>query len=174
GYAAVRAAIALNADAALVFAPQVLIEPAERVRAELPIMPFDDALCLLKRVTFVEGVNMTSLVKVVFAAPSSVRTSIEVHVGTIDFGDAIEAVKLREAVAELGDRTSLSVTVHEHAGCDHNLVTHMRDSGELHSLLVKQLRVEFSPKVMQEARCSPMQEARFSPRRFLAAKLSAR
>ena len=44
GYAAVRAAIALRADAALAFAPQVAIDPKMRAERRLPPAPFDGLL----------------------------------------------------------------------------------------------------------------------------------
>lgn len=63
GYAAVRVGLALGADVALAFSPQVLIDSTERAEAELPSMPFDDLLRGLKRVLWIEGQRMLSLVE---------------------------------------------------------------------------------------------------------------
>ena len=60
GYAAVRAALALNADAALAFAPQVAIDPSTRAERGLPSAPFDGLLNGLKAFGEVEGVGDVS------------------------------------------------------------------------------------------------------------------
>ena len=61
GYAAVRAAIALRADAAVAFAPQVAIDPALRRERALPAAPFDGLLRGLSAVGRIEGFPLESL-----------------------------------------------------------------------------------------------------------------
>ena len=122
GYAAVRAALALGADVAVAFSPQVYIDSTERADAQLPPMPFDDLLRGLKRVLWMEGQRMPSLIEVATAhiealhgthgstppnpdaAPPAARgaprqpLALELHVGGNEEGDVREAAALRSAV----------------------------------------------------------------------------
>ncbi len=142
GYAAVRAALALNADGAVAFSPQVMLDAARRasVRSELalPEAPFDGLLRTLSALGSATGVPTPSLLECVEAAPRGCRTAIELHAGTAAPGDLYEAWRLAGAVearaaAEPGVEVSCTLTVHEER--DHNLVKEMRDAGELHELL---------------------------------------
>ena len=155
GYAAVRAGIALNADLAIAFSPQVLIEPKGRQAAALDPMHFDDLLSWLTVVGAVEGFELTSLVDAANRAPLSCRTRIELHVGATDAGDVFEAEMLVDAVAGRrgskgskggggggggggsgGSAQRMHATLRVHPNRDHNLVVGLRDSGELHAMLV--------------------------------------
>lgn len=161
GYAAVRAALALEADAALAFAPQVAIDPAERQRRGLPPAPFDALLGGLSAVGHAEGFRLESLDEIVRGLASrhggGVTTpggrahrqptiGIEIHCGDADPGDVAEARTLEAVVSQLsqgveaaagGGGVGFGVTcaVKVHEARDHNLVVEMRDSGELHDLL---------------------------------------
>ena len=97
-YASLRAAIELNADVAVGFSPQVLLEPDERKAASLRPVPIDDNLTWLKIVGACEGFELTSLLDVVRRAPAACKTRLELHVGGRDVGDVREAVLLRDAV----------------------------------------------------------------------------
>ena len=135
--AAIRVALALGASAAVAFAPQVLVDSTAREAAELPRMPFDELLRHLKRVLWLEGQAMTSLVEDVGAVPSGASTQIEVHVGAQEKGDVMEAEMLRTAVdaARGAGSPELSIDVRVWPGKDHNVVTALRDGGELHDIL---------------------------------------
>lgn len=148
GYAAVRAALALNADAALAFAPQVAIDPGTRAERGLPSAPFDGLLNGLKAFGEVEGFPLESLDELVLqmaGAPSPratdgrAPTAIEVHCGDADPGDVAEARTLAAAVESVSQSreggVGVSCRVKVHQARDHNLVVEMRDSGELHELL---------------------------------------
>jgi hypothetical protein len=66
-------------------------------------------------------------------------------VGARDVGDVEEAALLHQAVAEAaaaGGGGGVTCTVELHADRDHNLVTDMRDTGELHELLCRLVRGE--------------------------------
>ena len=76
----------------------------------------------------------SSLADVVRTAPSSTTTAIELHVGAAEPGDMREAEVLHAAVLARG-RAGVSMSTHVHANRDHNLVVHLRDSGELHEML---------------------------------------
>ena len=181
GYAAIRAGLALGAQAVVAFSPQVLVDSTQRSSASLPPMPFDDGLRTLKRTLWMEGQPMTSLVDVV-AQVSKERedeaeqvggdgkssTAIELHVGSNERGDVLEAELLARAVnaataerppgeqaasAALGEQTvaggaqpqsrgkppPVSLTLVEHKGRDHNLVTALRDEGLLDELLARHI-----------------------------------
>ena len=73
GYAAIRAGISLGAHVAIAFSPQVLVDSTAREDAQLPRMPFDELLRHLKRVLWLEGQQMTSLVEAVGTMPSGTR-----------------------------------------------------------------------------------------------------
>ena len=138
GYAAIRAGLALGADQIVAFAPQALVDSTARAEANLPTMPFDDLLRQLKRVLWMEGVQMTSLVESVGCSEKA--TAIEIHVGSREEGDLLEADMVKvasESRREAG--WGISCVVHVHQGRDHNLVTAMRDTGELHELLARQV-----------------------------------
>ena len=153
GYAAVRAGLALDADVAVAFSPQVIIDAADREARELPHAPFDGLLRTLATLAPVAGVPTPSLVECALAAPSHCRTAIELHAGTADPGDVYEALLLEAAVAQrrhtgAGSTTmnaadtadtaadaAVSCVLNVHEGRDHNLVKEMRDAGELHELL---------------------------------------
>ena len=144
GYAAIRAGLALGADVAVAFSPQVLVDSSQREAAELPRMPFDDGLKVLKRSLWVEGHSMTSLVDVVREQSASGKcrrdqgataTAIEVHVGSNESGDVREARLLKDAVTALGSPGPVSITVVDHNGMDHNVVTSLRNQGALDAIL---------------------------------------
>ena len=189
GYAAARAGIALGADAAVAFSPQVLVSPAARRDMSLPAAPFDSllegdapplrrprsrrsvcpsgspplnspplpSLCRAERrparsppppcaglelACDAEGLHAASLVEAVREAPAGVRTLLEVHVGEDAPGDVAEAELLLEAVRERAGGSGeedIRCEMTRHAGRDHNLVTDMRDTGELHELLCRVL-----------------------------------
>jgi len=61
GYAAIRAAIALHADGAIAFAPQIAIDPDLRRQRGLPKASFDDLLEGLRAIGDVEGFARESL-----------------------------------------------------------------------------------------------------------------
>ena len=138
GYAAIRVALALGASAAVAFAPQVLVDSTASEAAELPRMPFDELLRHLKRVLWLEGQAMTSLVEDI-GASSGLSTEIELHVGARERGDVMEAEMLRAAVdaARGGASPALSIDVRLWPGRDHNVVTALRDGGELHDILAR-------------------------------------
>ncbi|KOO27292.1 aspartyl asparaginyl beta-hydroxylase [Chrysochromulina tobinii] len=100
GYAAIRAGIALNADRAVAFSPQVLLHPDERRGAALEPMHFDELLSWLRLAASAEGFAMRSLVEAVREAPPSIFTAVEVHVGASEHGDVYEAERLQAAVDE--------------------------------------------------------------------------
>lgn len=138
GYAAIRAAVELGSGgagasgwnvpvAAVAFSPQVLLSPTARRAAALAPATFDPFLEGCAAVGAVEGFELTSLRDV--AAATSVAAHIEVHVGSLEAGDVAEAQMLAAALP------AGAVDVIEHAGRGHNLVTDMRDSGELDALL---------------------------------------
>ena len=138
GYAAVRAGVALNADAALAFSPQVLLDVEDRKKRGLPEMMFDDVLKWTKLVAQFENFELRPLTDVVRDAPAECTTQIEVHVGGVDEGDVTEVNILKAAVdrrARKGRRGGLSMSLTVHGERDHNLVVDMRNSGELHALL---------------------------------------
>ena len=143
GYAAVRAALALEADAALAFAPQVAIDPEERLRRELPPAPFDALLGGLGVIGRAAGFPLESLDSLVRKLPprqpwpQGSATRIVLHCGDADPGDVAEAWTLEAAVREAAALrpTGVACSVTVHAARDHNLVVDMRDSGELHELL---------------------------------------
>ena len=139
GYAAIRAALAIAADVAIAFSPTVLIDSTERANAALPAMPFDDLLRQLKRVLWLEDTPMTSLVSVAarVSASSSAPTLIEVHVGANEEGDCREAKLLRDSILAAPHERAMcaDVQVHVWPGCDHNVVTSLRDDGTLHAIL---------------------------------------
>jgi len=140
GYAAVRAGLALNADAAVAFSPQVLIDASHRAALALPPAPFDKLLTTLHATSAAVGAPLTSLAECVEAAPCGCTTAIEVHAGATEDGDVREAQLLVQAVDERrrrlgGGEGELSCALTLHDGRDHNLVKEMRDAGELHDLL---------------------------------------
>ena len=188
GYAAIRSAVALGANACVAFAPQCLVDSTERAAAELPPMPFDDGLKALKRVLWVEGKAMPSLAEIVRkAAPAaSPRGSgdgerqapslleLEVHVGANERGDVQEVAMLLEAVEEVtaqaatataATATAATATaataeygrpwirmhVVEHAGKDHNVVTSLRDDGQLDAVLRKWIGEPIAPSATAAA-----------------------
>lgn len=139
GYAAVRAALELSSGGAgaggwdvpttaIAFSPQVLLSPAARREAALPPASFDPFLRGCAAVGAADGFELTSLCDVV-AATTSAAAHIEVHVGSLEPGDVTEARMLAAALP------AGAVDVVEHPGRGHNLVTDMRDSGELDALL---------------------------------------
>ena len=137
GYAAIRAGLALGVWRVVAFAPQALIDSTARTEADLPTMPFDELLRHLKRVLWMEGVKMTSLVESVSNCAPDACTSIEIHVGGNEAGDIREAEMVNAAVDARGNEGLVSCQVHIHRGQDHGLVRAMRDTGELHELLVR-------------------------------------
>ena len=129
-YGAARAALALGAERAIAFSPQVLLEPAARAAAGLPDdAPFDPLLRGLSAAGAAADFPLVSLVDAVSAADAPAHTRLEVHVGSGAPADVVEAELLRAAA---GDERC-TITLHE--GRDHNLVTDMRDAGELDALL---------------------------------------
>lgn len=151
GYAAIRAGIALDADAVLAFSPQVLLRPRERRAAKLSPMAFDDVLGWLETIAELEGFGMTPLTEAFSAAGPGCRTAVTVHVGSGEPGDVMEAELAAEAVAGWraqyghgGGRAGgggsggggsgadgLCLDVIVHSGRDHNLVVDLRDEGLL-------------------------------------------
>lgn len=84
------------------------------------------------------GYELVGLTDALRAAPAAQRGVIELHVGGCDEGDVHEAALLAHAAEEAGAAGGcLSCTLEVHEGRDHNLVVEMRDSGELHDLLVR-------------------------------------
>ena len=138
GYAAVRAAIELRAHQAIAFAPQVILEPSERKALHLPHASYDIPLEGLSALGRVEGFTLSSLVDIANAAAASDHsTTLEVHVGEQSPGDLTEAKLLQQAVSTLPAQLGLSCSVSVHDGCDHmNVAKTLRDSGELHELLL--------------------------------------
>ena len=139
GYAALRAAIAINADAAVAFAPQVVVDPHERARMRLPRMDFDSLLEALAAVGRDEGFELRSLVECVSDAAAegtAMRpTHLEVHVGDRCPGDVTEARLLEVACSQSGLGLTCRCVVH--AGHDHCLAASMKQSGELHNVLAR-------------------------------------
>eukprot|EP00746_Dinoflagellata_sp_MGD_P009346 gnl/MRDRNA2_/MRDRNA2_118970_c0_seq1.p1 gnl/MRDRNA2_/MRDRNA2_118970_c0~~gnl/MRDRNA2_/MRDRNA2_118970_c0_seq1.p1 ORF type:complete len:273 (-),score=58.34 gnl/MRDRNA2_/MRDRNA2_118970_c0_seq1:222-1040(-) len=135
GYAAIRAALTLEADAVIAFSPQVILDSTDRTNAALPVMPFDTLLCQLKRVMWLQGIPMTSLLDVVSTAQSrpTTKTCIEVHVGGDEEGDCREADMLRQQIETASG--GLSIDVRVWPGHNHNVVTALRDQGILHEML---------------------------------------
>ena len=154
GYAAVRAGLALGAEVAVGFSPQVLIDPSARKAARLGHMHFDDVLSWLRIVAAVEGHQMTSLVDAASDAAKGWRrsadaatvagtampteTRVVLHVGASDAGDVYEAELLSTAIDAArrkhgggGPRVALTV----HANRDHNLVVDLRNDGQLVRML---------------------------------------
>ena len=145
GYAAIRAALELDADAALAFAPQVRLDLEARRACDLPESPFDSLLEGLAAYARTEphmDLCSESLDAVIERLPPRVRTRLDVHVGDLDAGDVNDAERLQEVIEQRqlqmmsrGNRGVLSCSVHVHKGRGHNLVVDMRNSGELHELL---------------------------------------
>lgn len=143
GYGALRAGLALNADVAVAFSPQVFIDWEKRKQlfesptVSWPIFGFEKCLITLKRVASVTGVPLMSLVDAVQAAGSHTKTRLEVHVGSKEPEDIQEARLLKDAVertqAATGNDLSMDLKVHE--GLDHNLVRNLKQTGQLHELL---------------------------------------
>ncbi|KAL1519272.1 hypothetical protein AB1Y20_022801 [Prymnesium parvum] len=150
-YAAVRFGLALCADVALAFSPQVLIDSNARKAAALPEMMFDEVLHWLRLVAHFEQLELKPLTDCVRDAPAGCRTQIEVHVGGDEPGDVAEAEMLRAAVEQrraarkrqgAAAEGGVGIVVHTHAARDHNLVVDMRNSGELHALLTRHIGEE--------------------------------
>ena len=135
GYAALRAAIALGADAAVAFAPQVIIDPHVRRCLQLPRMGFDDLLEALAAVASDEGIVLASLVESIRTPGVMKATHLEVHVGDRCPGDVTEARLLETACTESGGGVSCACVVH--ADRDHCLAAAMKQSGELHDVLAR-------------------------------------
>ena len=77
-------------------------------------------------------------------APRGTKTALELHVGSAEHGDVHEAELLRAAVHERrrGSRgCGMRCCTRLHANRSHNLVLHLRNSGELHEMLRGWLRV---------------------------------
>ena len=138
GYAAIRAALELSSGGpgtggwgvpttAVAFSPQVLLSPAARREAALPPASFDAFLRGCAAVGAVDGFELTSLRDVAVATTAAAH--IELHMGSLETGDVAEAHMLAAALP------AGAVDVVEHAGRGHNLVTDMRNSGELDALL---------------------------------------
>jgi hypothetical protein len=134
GYAAVRAGVELGADMAVAFAPQGVIDRDARNALALPPAPFDELLTTLGAVSAAADIPLPSLSEVVEAAPSGCKTAIELHVGANDEGDVREARLLLGATERHG-LPSLACSLHVYPDRGHNLVTQMRDDGELDDLL---------------------------------------
>lgn len=167
GYAAVRAGLALDADAVVAFSPQVVIDPDERARMQLPAAPFDSLLCTLKAASELVDAPLTSLVEAVEAAARDGHScAIDLHAGSAEVGDVYEAQLLSEACERAQQRAATAtasgraptckLTVHE--GRDHNLVTEMRNEGALDALLARVAGCE-----------SPASDGRVPPGQALAA-----
>ena len=140
GYAAIRSAVELGADTAIAFAPQVLVDSTDRVEAGLPAMPFDDLLRGLKRVLWLEGQAMTGLCEVVARGMQTARERplhIEVHVGGNERGDVREAEMLRSAPRRAAGcaATPVTMALQVWPGREHNVVTALRDIGQLDAIL---------------------------------------
>ena len=116
---------------------QVILEPAARRRAALPPASFDPFLDGCSAVGEVAGFELTSLLQVVArrdraAAPA---VALQLHVGELAPGDVAEAQLLCDAVRASGCGAGVGIELVRHAGRDHNLVSDMRDAGELDTLL---------------------------------------
>ena len=159
GYAAIRAGLALNADVAVAFSPQVVIHAAERKQLNFPQQPFDGLLNTLVETTQnAAGIPLTSLIECVASAPDSCNTLVEMHVGRLEEGDVREAKMLQAAVDGRrcsssgggggGGGVACALTVHD--GRDHNLVKEMRDDGELHELLRRVAGLASAPAAASE------------------------
>ena len=136
GYAALRAAIEMGADAAIAFAPQVVLEPDERRRLALPPMVYDHLLEGVANAGAAEGFALTSLIACVAErGRRATRTELEVHVGEQCAGDCAEAELLAAAVAAAEPEANLACAVVRHPDRGHRLAGEMRESGELHELL---------------------------------------
>ena len=187
GYAAIRAGIALNADRAVAFSPQVLLHPDERRGAALEPMHFDELLSWLRLAASAEGFAMRSLVEAVREAPPSIFTAVEVHVGASEHGDVYEAERLQAAVDErhaAGDggggggggvaSRALSCTTFVHANRSHNLVLQLRDAGELYEMLFRWLAPSAAPADPSPSSPSPSSSssafALFRPSRAAASQ----
>jgi hypothetical protein len=148
GYAAVRAALELDADAALAFAPQTTVNAAARAAARLPPATFDPLLEGLAAFARAEPrIELRGLDAVVGQLPPGHGTQLEVHVGGDDDGDVREAQLLCAAVDAYAQRAApserrVSCDVHIRPGGDHNLVVGMRDSGELQARLEALIQVD--------------------------------
>jgi hypothetical protein len=144
GYAAIRAGLALRADAILAFAPQVSLDPSDR--AGLPAMFFDDQLSVLRAEASAAGfaaepafacwqreLALGDLThgELTCRAPT---TCIEVHVGSTASSDVMEARQLKEAVEGASDGRT-RVGVHVHAGSGHGVAKDLRDAGRIDALL---------------------------------------
>ena len=131
GYAALRAAIEMGADAAIAFAPQVVLEPDERRRLALPPMVYDHLLEGVANAGEAEGFALTSLIACVAErGRRATRTELEVHVGeqcrvTARRSSCSAAVAAAEPEANLA-----CAVVRPRRG--HRLAGEMRGSGELH------------------------------------------
>lgn len=176
GYAATRCALALGtledkclptvaSIAAVVFGPQIFINPLERVALHLPWMSFDDALDRLQRVAGARkfGFPLSSLVHIASAvgpthprpqseatATGSVaaRVQIALHVGSAASGDVREARLFEAAVAmlteslasqtpSLAPRVCVEVCVHDTIGESdgHCVAASLKAAGRLDAIL---------------------------------------
>lgn len=159
GYAAIRAGIALQAEAILAFGPQVVLAPEEREALGLRGSPYEHSLRSLQANGEAEGFALTSLLDVVRepwpTAPLR-TTAIQIFVGGACAGDVREAALLAKAIGEgragLAARASppspaataaaataappaLSCACTIVPGGDHGVAAAMRDSGELDRVL---------------------------------------
>ena len=140
-YAAVRLGLELPfVDAVLAFAPQILLEPAERSALQLPTLFFDRALQQLADST----VPLESLVDVAARAPPrpAAATVYRLHVGGLSSGDLKEARLFEAAVAAAAARGESgegcgTVDVHVHPKLGHGLAIALRSTGVLSELLEK-------------------------------------
>ena len=139
GYAAVRAGLALNAQLAVAFSPQVLLEPAARKAANLDPMHFDELLSWLQVVGQAEHFSLLSLTDAARGASPGCTTHVQLHVGASEAGDVHEAELLLAAIdetrASMRNGAGPTASLRVHPNRDHNLVVRLRDSGELHDML---------------------------------------
>ena len=172
GYAAVRCGLALGdlhdgtveSVDVLSFAPQVFIDPWERVALNLPLMSFERALDRLKVAATALQFSLHSLVRLAadHAAAQAAhaeraaayggeeallrpRVHLALHVGAQAPSDVREARLFEMSVAALhAAYLHLSVGVHVHECSGHCVAADLRARGELDGIVSSLLKTEMS------------------------------
>jgi hypothetical protein len=136
GYAAVRAGVALGADAVISFVPQVFLHPSVRAALELAPAAYDPLLEVLAERCAQDGTRMRPLTRVL-AEAKGVRTELHIHVGAQTPSDVREARLLQASSTACGGP---AVSVHTWPGLGHvSLAGALRKQGLFEKLLSEQV-----------------------------------